>query len=540
MSVEIELLQPETSVIGPQIGPSFDPCGVRIAVGFPGKNLGNLTCVMKDEGNKEHSSGSVEPKDQAFANYLFPFSGLNQGEKYFYRFLDQKGNVVDLEGLNESDCWFYGPSFNHIEDRFVLMSCNNPFHAGDDCEEPFGMWDRLLERVNTDPHIKLIAQGGDQVYNDDLEKKCLKLLKADTEDTEGVVRSIIIENYQRYLGNLSIRRILAHIPSIAMLDDHDITDGWGGRKESFIKDTQDFHPEWKAFFDITYAAFQAYQTPKNPEIRIHGYKAETTYLDFGVNRLYMLDLRSEKNVQNDDRPLISEEHENGILRSLDHLPASINNIFVLSPVVPVRVDLTLEERIGWIFKIILWIKRFLKKQAEKKPPGKHTKLCAKIYKTMNKNIPDLSDDMEDGLSSNKNRKFLKKLLRKLAESVNGLNKKGVLLSGDIHVGGISEIFVKSENSVITIPQIVSSPIGYEPMPKIVKDFTTEEKVITIEDTPGISAINVFYRSDRNFAIIKPHKLDHLDAIEFIFDSLPYPQTFPAYFSNTGDKKAAKN
>jgi len=183
------------------------------------------------------------------------------------------------------------------------------------------------------------------------------------------------------------------------------------------------------------------------------------------------------------------------------------------------------------FNFLVWLRKWSKKGLEIKPMGKR----AKLYKFMKKYVPDFSDDIEDGLSSSKNRNFLKKLLRTLAAKTAESDRKAILLSGDIHVGGISEIFVKSDDKIVTIPQIVSSPIGYEPMPKIAKDFTSEETNIIL-DVADISATNIFYRSDRNFAIIKPYKLDQTDGIEFVFESLHYNQKFPAYFSDIGSKK----
>jgi len=291
--------KPISYVIGPQIGPSFDPCGVRITIALPYREDTKLTChLLSADGQKvdEQTSDVLHPK---FKPFVFEFENLEMGAKYSYKFLDISSEEVDLEGgLTYRDCWFYAPTFKD-NDKLVLLSCNNPFHSKKQDNDRFEMWSRLKDVVIKDPMIKLLVQGGDQVYHDDIEADCLQKLKATIADEEGV-QDNIIKNYQHYYSDLNYRKIMANVPSVAMLDDHDITDGWGGRPESF-KDNN-IKPEWQNYFDIAYDAFKAYQTVKNPKIRL--YKGvETTYLDFGENRIYLLDLRKEKNIKNKDFPL---------------------------------------------------------------------------------------------------------------------------------------------------------------------------------------------------------------------------------------------
>jgi hypothetical protein len=96
-----------------------------------------------------------------------------------------------------------------------------------------------------------------------------------------------------------------------------------------------------------------------------------------------------------------------------------------------------------------------------------------------------------------------------------------------------------ESRPVCIPQIVSSPIGYEPMEKFIKDGTTEEGdyEIVLASTPqpssapssncgsrtiSITARNIFYRADRNYCIITPGSSNEVPALEFHFEKLKDP------------------
>src|SRR5690606_28805611 len=99
--------------------------------------------------------------------------------------------------------------------------------SGGSKEQRFAMWERLFSIISSPDgeNIKLLIQGGDQVYHDDIEKTCLSLLSSETID-EDAITAEVVRIYQHFYGPSHYRKILARIPSVAMLDDHDITDGW--------------------------------------------------------------------------------------------------------------------------------------------------------------------------------------------------------------------------------------------------------------------------------------------------------------------------
>ncbi len=527
---------PSCKIIGPQIGPVFDPCGVRITIALPHKpEIGKLTCRLFDARDYQVGELACQPLHSAWRHFLFEFTGLHAGKEYCYRFFHGDSQPLDLEaGLTEGDCRFHAPQFV-AGDRFVLLSCNNPFHSGKTGDNRFAMWNRLLEKVSEDSNIKLVIQGGDQVYHDDIEKDCLAKLALDTIDEEGVVQSVI-RNYQHYYGATVYRKVMARVPSVAMLDDHDITDGWGGRPESF-NGNGSFRPEWEKYLDYTYSAFKAYQTAKNPPVRISD-GVETTFLDFGGNRLYLLDLRREKNIRNDEHPLVSREHEEKLLESISSVPDSIRKVFVLSPVVAVRINPVEEESLEATSRSAYSWRLQAK---EKLDVGASPRWWWSLVYGLSgiAGASDLTDDLTDGLSSKKNRKFLIGLVKRLAEMRRSKGVQPFVVSGDIHAGGISEIFVRDGEGVVCIPQIVSSPISHEPMNRTVKNSTTEEwdYEIVLErpapskalDGPEVGARNIFYRSDRNFCVVEPGSADAIPTADFHFENLKEPICCPVSF-----------
>lgn len=138
-----------------------------------------------------------------------------------------------------------------------------------------------------------------------------------------------------------------------------------------------------------------------------------------------------------------------------------------------------------------------------------------------------SDDIYDSLSASTNKPYFLRLMGAINETMASHSNEVVILSGDIHTGGLSEIFVEGK----IVPQIVSSPIGYEPMNKVVKGVTTTESERSIEGSDlEISFRNIFFRSKRNFAIITPGRLHETNGVEFHFESLTCPIYSASYFS----------
>jgi len=545
-----------SQVVGPFLGAS-PPGEIKIIIGLPHLAHPKIKCVI------ESVTGTTEleaPREHGlFGVYTFHFKGLTKDAEYRYRF-EVGGQPIELQfGMDYADCHFSAPSEFFSEHSFISMSCHNPFETKEgSADHGWAMWNKLYQRIKSDPSIKLLVLGGDQVYNDDVEAEYISKITKNPDDTNllNKVRERFIRQYQLYWENLEYRKVLAQIPSIAMWDDHDITDGWGGRLESF--NGTEISTGWKKYFELAREAFLAYQASRNPgELPNLPNGAQSFFYDFGPNRIYMLDNRAERNSK--QQILWSDTHRDICFQSLAAVPDAIRKIFVLCPTVPFRTNFDEDRRLGrWTSILFLYVQQMEKHatvrkwllamlilltgtvlagyllagldymgiiniSTERVAWGKMSLFIGLIFSVpwaasmgtaglaelilRVPELPRLTDDLEDGLSSDANRPALTELLRKLFL----LRQRGVevvVMSGDIHLAGVSEIIQITKERTTSILQVVSSPIAYQPMPKAVEGFstTTSEMVLEDSETEQLFARNIFYISKRNFAQIFPSKI----------------------------------
>lgn len=557
------------NIIGPIIGINTDKT-LKIIIALPkNKEIENLNCILKYDSEEVVLSAKFNHPD--YRQFIFHIPAVLKSRKISYSF-EHNNKKLDLEGgLSESDCYFN----NHLDfeenDYFSLVSCNNPFEAvgSKSTGTPWAMWDKLNESL--DNNCKLLLLGGDQVYCDDLEEGKLTAPKIDSLTINDIpkLKQDFINQYLKYWSNLSLRRIVCRIPSLAMWDDHDITDGWGSRIESLNKDGS-LKENWKIYYQYAEEIFSFYQSSRNPGPITKNTKF-TTFIDLGDKRFYLADFRSERNIING--LLWSESHENDVLKHIENTPNNISHLYFLSPVIGLRTNFEGDKRLTIFSRILLAIALYRKKNKAKyfwAGVGPNILLylasLALIYcqptssiigflNFLNFNdillksagiglllisfamtasmfvfskfiidgeLTGLSDDMDDSLSSEVNMTSFRKILNVLfSQSMKG--KRVAILSGDIHAGGISEFLQESEGSILQIPQIVSSPIGYPPMPKAVEGFTTTTSEMTImEGKERIFGRNLFYISKRNFVKIYPMKKESMKDVEFYLEGHTVP------------------
>ena len=487
---------PASKVIGPFLGLG-DAGTVRIFVGLPdAKEIKALHCRLSGAGAPVAIPGPAPTEH--FRLFQFTASNLVAGARYTYTFTHD-GTTLDLDGIDASDCEFVAPHAFGADDSFVLMSCHGPFQEkrADPEDAPWDMWVRLLATLKQDSSIKLLVLGGDQVYNDCVEEANLDGATYKKAGDRNLVRDFIT-NYQRYWGNAAYRRVMARIPSVAMWDDHDITDGWGGRLESFAE--VGFNRPWKQYFNVARQAFAEYQAVRNPPVIPGvGQLAFTTCLDLGTTRLYMLDFRSEKDTRKGHgRKLWSEAHETAFIESLLQTPEHIKRVLVVSPVVAFRTSFSGDARLQWGARFLFNLNRWAEERTVLARVWRWSALALTLgpivlawsvdsisayflwllllvigtaggigYLVAFKlgkipELPHLTDDLEDGLSADGNRPTLVKLLRALFDWKRMRRGTVAILSGDIHLAGVTEVVDMKDGSTQVLPQIVSSPISYPP------------------------------------------------------------------------------
>lgn len=140
-------------------------------------------------------------------------------------------------------------------------------------------------------------------------------------------------------------------------------------------------------------------------------------------------------------------------------------------------------------------------------------------------IAGLDDDVKDSWSSDTNRKELI-WFYDLIEQVQKKGIKVVILSGDIHTGGVSKISCDKTFGALeeTVFQIVSSPVSYVPMAPLVEKLTSSDFVNELGlDGKNLYSYNLFYRCKRNFVIVQPSMFDSSVEVEFFFEDLSTPE-----------------
>ena len=279
-------------IIGPFLGPRGEN-GVEIFIALPSHEATELTCKIFENSHEVHSCNSQIDKDDIYKLFNFKFEGLEENKTYNYKFL-LNGETLPLEnGLNKTHCNFRVLGKSNVDKSFILMSCHNPFQEEKgSADDGWAMWEQLSDHLQKDKSVRLLVLGGDQVYNDDIEKEYIKKLNKPTLKIEEALKERFIKQYQRYWEHLNYRKVLASTLSVAIWDDHDITDGWGARPESFSSEGDTgFEKNWWKFFEIASETFKNYQASRNPK-PMHKF---SSILDWGNKRFILADFRSERN-----------------------------------------------------------------------------------------------------------------------------------------------------------------------------------------------------------------------------------------------------
>ncbi|KYG62309.1 hypothetical protein AZI87_17445 [Bdellovibrio bacteriovorus] len=442
----------------------------------------------------------AKAQDPEVRNFVFEFHGLISGGNYSYRFT-KKGERLDLgAGLLESNLRFTYWSTLDAYAETVLISCNGVYIFKDQ-NKKWDMWRRLETTIaNSKNPPKLLILGGDQYYQDDTEKEFYEKLKGDvTPELRNQVKMAAIRRAWEQTSDPSYRRLMASIPSVAMCDDHDFTDGAGGR---FFNEQGVFESSWLNYMSILVEVFEAFQTSRNPTPIISKTKSAYSFtLDLGESALIALDMRTEKNAG--INKIMDEDHKNAVFAVIQALPHK--NILILSPVVPARNS---NQKEGWMAGIIEW----LKKPKVKAKFEKWHLMFAWDY------IVGMEDDMDDALTSKRAIGFFGELMKCL--STKALNDTTyTLLTGDIHTGGSIELFITVDKGTFPLGVLVSSPIGYDPMPDVVEGLLQEGMLIKKQNNDfKLIGINNQFVTARNFVFLRPSllKTDAKDQAARIF------------------------
>lgn len=460
------------------------------------KDLNSLTCeIFTIEGGCY--SQTVSFVDEMVRLYSFKFKNLKDGTTYNYRFLDGETEIDPGDGLTSTDLFFTYHRQLNGEAEAVLLSCNGLFDFKGPEKHRHRMWDRLFQNAQI-KKPKLLILAGDQYYQDVIEKKWIdKLTDTDFEANYLSCKQDSLANALNHMSHLNYRKLMAQIPSMAQLDDHDITDGVGGRAECF--DGTELKPQWRNYIKIQKELFNLLQASRNPS----PVSACSFIQDLGQTAIVAFDMRTEKNAAK--KQLMEPKSKDLLFEAIRTLPHK--NVHILLPVVPLRNSIKFEGMLKSFIQFAGWIATF--DMIKTKFPQVAEGL---------KHITGSADDLDDSLTSDVNKDFFIDLIKLMSEG----SKRGVnysFLSGDIHTGGTTEIYATVDNHRFRIPLIISSPIGYEPMPWFVEVVLREKNEMEFSHNGVIlKAVNGRYTTKRNFIFIELNKLfSHPNESVIIFE-----------------------
>lgn len=513
-------------------------------------------------------------------------SGLKPNTAYSYKITtDEEGRIlVDLEGLCQDELYFRtlpedGDPLNERID-FLIMSCHNPDKGGG-----YQVWEALPQVLQASSEsrgqedrrwVRFAILGGDQIYADDWEDRLLAIEKKEITQEEKIKsrQELYIEAYRQFWSHTSYRKVLCKMPAYLMWDDHDITDGWGSREDSFAsKDPNDpsFLPEWNGLFDSAKLAFQFFQASRNPGLATSpGYDS---CFRFGSAAFILADLRTHRNVRL--KRIWSCAQFDAIKKWIAD-QAGIKTLFFLSPVVFSHED---PKFTGWLYSFWGNIVGYFHEldEAYKKPnlafnirlvltwtfglictvlaiwsmktyfglpillatwvllgalsfqaPLRYPLLPKRWVRSFMESAGDLRDDMDDAWSSEANKHNAETVLHYFYNLQNQGGPQVVILSGDIHAGGYSCIHSRniahSEKPII--PHIVSSPVGYAPFNWIAEAiYRNKTRDVDLGTSGHFFAQISHHFTKRNVAVISVRAKEDRSIlkVKYYVEGFPEPQ-----------------
>jgi len=462
------------------------------------------------------------------------FGNLEPNSEYSYQLWHDEAHCLpfDLRGLDPADLRFwtlpedgYGRQLD-----FLLMSCHNPETKRDDGFDGFAVWHQIPEIIDEEQNanVRFAILVGDQVYADEIEAKALK--ETDARKRQELYLGI----YKKFWDNLHYRKVLCRLPAVLIWDDHDITDGWGSREDSFVsRDSSEFQPRWKELFETAKHTFRLMQASRNPDPLSQEFATGfDTCFKVGKAGFVIADLRTNRNIRkfhkisNGKKVWMGQiwlpEQLNAIKGWIAANRQDLDTLFFVSSVVFSHGAPAVEN---YILRIWFGVIDFVNLAGSFHIWRKH-------LQWFNDKVGDLRDDINDSWGSPRNREEADRVLDFLFELENPPDGKNplnvVILSGDIHTPGYSTIYsADQKHKKAVIPHIVATPVAYEPFSwlgeAIYRHLTKvvalgEKQVYTSQVSHHFCYRNVVVVSLRNYKADESHL-----KVKYYLEGFPEPQ-----------------
>jgi len=383
--------------------------------------------------------------ENAFWRAEFSVPAKPKGYNVAYTVSSGGKTIGNLHGAS----WFFYVPATDEQPQVLYTSCNGFSTAklASNTAKPYALWERMVKlhsgKKESGPEsgpYSLLLMGGDQVYADEIwETGLCPLLKewshldAKAQESAKVTASLAKE-IEDFYNSLYLNRwktkdmanILASVPSVMMWDDHDIFDGWGSypEKRHNCDVFQKIFKEAARVYDI----FQLRCSDKNRLNPKASHRTlRLTYRDFHI---LALDNRSERTTNQ----IMSPNHWNDVKSYLDGLQNEVvKNLLIMSGVPVVYRSFATVEK---LFDATPWHE-------------------------------ELEDDVQDHWSATSHQAERMKLVMVFLNFLKAKQDKqtttplrGILLSGDVHVGALGQIWDASRKVGLT--QIISSGIVHPP------------------------------------------------------------------------------
>jgi alkaline phosphatase D len=318
---------------------------------------------------------------------------------------------------------------------FGLYSCHMPFDPKYPSKADASMWGLFYDELKFSG-AKFVIGGGDQVYVDgtkyvDIWKwlKKVRKHKPKIEDMLSWYRDI----YRGYWGFPDLMKVHRSFPNYMIWDDHEIMDGWGSYTKKELSQQLDTLFEWEnvgknvatahQMFEAASQVYYEYQHSHNPKTddKVYDYPFEACGADY-----YVLDMRGHRDFERKEDAILGEEQRKRFQKWVASLePQHHGPIFIVSTVPVVHLKDMVSDMLDWLA------------------------------------VFGARDDVRDHWAHKHHRKEVTTLLTSLFSLSEQTKRPLVLLSGDVHIGGI---FTLSTNNNAypnaRVYQVTSSAITY--------------------------------------------------------------------------------
>jgi alkaline phosphatase D len=387
----------------------------RAKIWFYGEALSDtsqkiLCQVLRNGENIPESSFDFEPvlnteykhNGTSCSAYLTEISFQNSSDEIGFKIVYPNQEVEDVE-----ETYSIKP-FPEEQDKnfsFGLISCHNAFTSKRRHAKRAKMWG-FLHRKMEDHHASFLIQCGDQVYCDKKANNAWKRSRNAENNDERLnnYRNVYFDSWKFE----EVQNVMSTFPQFMIWDDHEITNGWGSKRNHF-------ESENLAIFEAAKQAYYEFQHCHNPDPLVN----DKFYYSFqyGTAAFLVMDLRGERDITSN--LLMSDQQMTAIQEWLES--DSIKQCKILFVVTSVPV---------------FHLSRGLS------------------------SLGFIKSDIRDQWSYRANRTNRQKLLNALLKWSGDDGKPVFILGGDVHVG--TEVCMIEENTNKKIYQITSSPITNVP------------------------------------------------------------------------------